>query len=136
MKKGNLLEAPTSLVSCVSKDLKMTQGLAKHFKNKWPGQVDELKKMELEVGDIGAIKVDERFIYHLIIKGKFNEPPKQDHLKQTLAKLKEHMVENEITEVSLPKIGSGLNRISWPDVKTMIEEVFQDTNIKIVIYTL
>ena len=136
MKKGNLLEAQTSLVSCVSKDLKMTQGLAKSFRDKWPSQIDELKKMDLDVGDIGAIKVDERFIYHLIIKGKFNEQPKHDPLKQSLAKLKDHMLENEITEVSLPKIGSGLNRLSWSDVKTMIEKVFEDTNIKIVIYTL
>ena len=136
MKKGNLLKAEKSIAHCVSKDLKMFKGLARSFRDEWPGQIDELKKMDLEVGQVGAIKEQERFIYHLVIKGKFNEQPKHDPLKQTLVKLKEHMVANDITEVSLPKIGSGLNRLSWPDVKTMIEEVFQDTNIKIIIYML
>ena len=136
MRKGNLLEAQTSLAHCVSKDLKMFKGLARSFSDKFPGQADELKKMSLEVGELGAIKVDERFIYHLIIKEKVTEQPKYYPLKDALVKLKEHMVENEITEVSLPKIGTGMNQLSWPAVKMMIEEVFEDTDLKITIFEM
>ena len=136
MRKGNLLEAQTSLAHCVSKDLKMFKGLARSFSDKFPGQADELKKMSLEVGELGAIKVDERFIYHLIIKEKVTEQPKYYPLKDALVKLKEHMVENEISEVSLPKIGTGMNQLSWPAVKMMIEEVFEDTDLKITIFEM
>ena len=137
MKKGNLLEAKTSLAHCVSKDLKMFKGLARSFSDEWPGQIEELKKMNLDVGQLGAIKVDERFIYHLIIKEKYNDQPKYYPLKDALVKLKEHMIENEITEISLPKIGTGKNQLSWPAVKMMIEEVFEDNpDLKITIFEM
>jgi len=130
-KKGNLMRSGVSLAHCVSKDLKMFKGLAKSFRDEWPGQIYQLKKMDLQVGDVGAIKVKERFIYHLITKEWCNDQPTYDNLRKSLNNMKEHMVENDIAEVSLPKIGCGMNRLSWPVVKMMIEEVFDDTGIKI-----
>ena len=128
------MKAKTSLAHCVSEDLKMFRGLAASFREQWPGQINELRKMDLKVGDVGAIKVEDRFIYHLIIKEFCNDQPKYDPLRQAFVKLKEHMVENEITEISLPKLGTGKNQLSWPVVKMMIEEVFENTDIKIIIY--
>ena len=128
------MRAKTSLGHCVSEDLKMFRGLAQSFRDQWPDQINELKKMDLKVGDVGAIKVKDRFVYHLIIKEFCNDQPKYDPLKQAFVKLKEHMVENDVKEVSLPKIGTGKNQLSWPAVKLMIEEVFEDTDLKITIY--
>ena len=134
VKQGDLLQAQTSLAHCVSQDLKMLRGLARSFKDKWPGQIDQLKEMDLKVGQVGAITDDGRFIYHLITKESCTDQPTIENLKATLVQMKEHMVANDISIVSLPKIGCGKNRLSWPDVKTMIEEVFQETNIKITIF--
>ena len=44
------------------------------------------------------------------------------------------MLANNVKKVALPKIGCGMNRLSWPDVKMMMEEVFWDTNIKITVF--
>ena len=127
------MRCQTSLAHCVSQDLKFFRGLAKSFRDEWPGQIYQLKKMDLKVGDVGAIKVKDRFVYHLITKEWCNDQPTYDNLRKSLTNMKEHMVENDISEVSLPKIGCGKNRLSWPVVKMMIEEVFDDTGIKITI---
>lgn len=34
------------------------------------------------------------------------------------------------------RIGCGLDRLDWKKVSTMLEEVFEDTNIHITVYTL
>ena len=134
MRRGDLLKCGTSLAHCVSRDLKMFKGLAKSFKETWPDHIDQLKKMYLHVGQIGAIKVKGRFIYHLITKERCTDQPKYFDLRQTLFELKQHMLANNVKKVALPKIGCGMNRLSWPDVKTMMEEVFWDTNIKITVF--
>ena len=134
IKQGDLLQAQTSLAHCVSQDLKMLRGLARSFKDKWPGQIDELKEMDLKVGQVGAITDDGRFIYHLITKESCTDQPTIENLKATLVQMKEHMVANDVKEVALPKIGCGMNQLSWEKVKGIIEEVFEDTDLKITIY--
>jgi len=36
----------------------------------------------------------------------------------------------------MPRIGSGSDRLNWQQVKRLIEEVFADEHVKIVIYSL
>ena len=75
----------------------MFKGLARSFKNKWPGQIDQLKEMDLKVGQVGAIVDEGRFIYHLITKESCTDQPTYEHLKHCLVQLKEHMVANDIS---------------------------------------
>ena len=130
MKQGDLLKAQTSLGHCVGSDLKMFAGIAKLFKQKFR-QIDDLEKMNFEVGDVGVVKDKDRFIYNLITKRRYNDLPTYDTLRQSLVEMKIHMESNDVTEVSLPKIGCGRNQLRWEEVERIIKKVFQETDIKV-----
>ena len=133
MKQGDLLRAQTSLAHCVSQDFKMSRGLARAFADTFSG-LHLLKNKNLKVGQVGTFKDKGRYIYNLITKEGVKDQPTYEDLKETLVKMKEHMVANDVKEVALPKIGCGMNQLSWEKVKGIIEEVFEDTDLKITIY--
>ena len=111
----------------------MSLGIAKTFRANF-GRVNQLEKQCKKVGQVAILKVDGRYIYNLITKEKYNGKPTYDTLKQSLIKMKEHMVSKGVKEVSMPKIGCGLDLLKWELVKPIIEDVFQDSKIKITIF--
>ena len=44
------------------------------------------------------------------------------------------MVSNGVNEVSMPKIGCGLDNLKWEFVYKMIIDIFQNTNIKVNVF--
>ena len=135
MKYGDLFQASSSLAHCVSQDLKMSLGIAKSFRDTFC-RVDHLERQNCKVGQTAFLNLEGRYIYYLITKEKYNGKPTYDSLRQCLVNMKEHMVSNGVREVSMPKIGCGLDFLRWDVVKWIIEDVFQDSNIKITIYCL
>ena len=111
----------------------MSLGIAKTFRANF-GRVNQLEKQCKKVGQVAILKVDGRYIYNLITKEKYNGKPTYDTLKQSLIKMKEHMVSKGVKEVSMPKIGCGLDLLKWELVKPIIEDVFQDSKIKITVF--
>lgn len=53
------------------------------------------------------------------------------NLKSCLYDLKLQMILNNEKYLALPKIGCGLDRCNWSDVKMLIEEVFNNTEIEV-----
>ena len=66
---GNLFKAPQShsLAHCISKDGKMSKGIAKQFRNHF-GRVGEIKRQRVEVGGVAILREGTRLIYNLITK--------------------------------------------------------------------
>ena len=50
--------------------------------------------------------------------------------------MKGHCVSHGVTSLSMPTIGCGLDGLEWPKVRNILEEVFQDTDINITVYSL
>ena len=50
--------------------------------------------------------------------------------------MKNQAVLNGIKKIAMPLIGCGLDRLEWEDVKTIIINTFQDTDIEILICRL
>lgn len=44
------------------------------------------------------------------------------------------MEENDVKEISIPRIGCGLDRMEWSEVSKRINNVFKDTDIQITVY--
>lgn len=124
-KKGDLFSAQESLAHCVSRDFYMGKGIALDFKKRFQ-RVRELHEQEKGIGDVATLLDGERFIYYLVTKDRFYHKPTYASLRQSIRKMKEHMVENGITELAIPKIGCGLDRLDWDTVKEMILEEFRD----------
>ena len=52
-----------------------------------------------------------------------------------LEHLKEHCLENEVEKLVVPRLGTGEDRLDWPFVKQIFEDVFKDTDISVTAYT-
>ncbi|XP_072853537.1 ADP-ribose glycohydrolase OARD1 isoform X5 [Pogona vitticeps] len=94
------------------------------------------RRKEKKTGDVAILKRDDRYVYYLITKSKYFYKPTYDNLRKSLEAMKIHSLKNAVTRISMPKIGCGLDRLDWNKVSTMLEEVFEDTDVYITVYTL
>ena len=62
--------------------------------------------------------------------------PSYDTLGISLYALLEISVAMNIKTLVMPRIGCGLDKLQWENVKKMIKEIFQDTDITIEVYYL
>jgi len=129
---GDLFESKDSLVHCVSKDLAMGRGIAVGFKQRFG--YGDLKKQNLNVGDVGVLLDGNRSIFYLITKEKYYEKPKYAALQQCLVKLKQLCVSKNINVISMPKIGCGLDKLEWSKVEKIIIKCLD--SIKVNVYVI
>ncbi|KAK3098050.1 hypothetical protein FSP39_015596, partial [Pinctada imbricata] len=136
-KTGDLFscEDTESLAHCISEDCRMGKGIAVIFKKKF-GDVQILKNQGKKTGEVAILKKGKRFIYYLVTKPKFQDKPTYDTLRSSLNAMKKHCITHNVTSVSMPRIGCGLDRLQWEEVSTMICEIFADTTMTITVYTL
>ena len=88
------------------------------------------------IGDVAVLKRDDRFIYYLITKERYFHKPTYDTLKASLKSMLLHCQENKVTNLSMPTIGCGLDKLEWPKVANVIKDVFGDSGITITVYVL
>ena len=119
-----------NLVHCVSRDLVMGAGIAVEFRRRF-GRVNELKAQDANVGEMAVLRHDNRFIFYLVTKDRYWGKPTYTTLRSSLLKLKNYCLENQITSLSMPRIACGLDRLSWPKVKTIIEEELKGIQVKV-----
>ena len=50
--------------------------------------------------------------------------------------MKNYCIYNNINKIAMPLIGCGLDRLKWNRVSQMIKDIFNDTDIEIVICKL
>ncbi|XP_026188015.1 ADP-ribose glycohydrolase OARD1 isoform X3 [Mastacembelus armatus] len=113
----------------------MGAGIAVQFKQKFR-RVAELKGQKKKMGQCAVLDSDGRFVYYLITKEKASQKPTYHSLTLSLEDMKSHCVENGVTRISMPRIGCGLDRLKWARVSEILEQVFNNTNISITVYSL
>lgn len=131
--KADLFTCDTHMAHCVSADFKMGAGIAKVFKNKY-GNVDILKQQKVVVGGVAVLVCDDVHIFYLVTKEKYWYKPTYNTIKSSLISMKRYCRDHHITEVSMPKIGCGLDKLNWKKVKSIIKSVL--AGIKVSIYIL
>ncbi len=123
------------LVHCISGDFALGAGIAKQFvkvynmKEKLESRWDFIDKDENK-----AIIIDN--VFNLITKRKYFQKPTYDSLREALEDMKEQANNLLITKLAMPKIGCGLDRLEWSRVKEILEEIFEDTDIEILVCIL
>lgn len=138
---GDLFAAPQGcyLAHCISGDYALGAGIAKKF--------DEVYNMRYKLHRNYPIPDGKKFahvgeallidnVFNLVTKPRCYHKPTFNDLYDTLVDMKEQCEEEDITKLAMPRIASGLDRLSWDDVSEMIQEVFYGTNIDITIYVL
>ena len=135
--QGNLFEAPRefSLAHCVSRDFKMGKGIALEFRNRF-GRVEELRRQNPEIGGLSYIVVEGRYVFYLVTKERYFQIPTYENLTSSLERMRDCCRENNITRIAIPRIGCGLDKLIWENVRNIILQVFTGTGIAILVYTL
>ena len=96
--------------------------------------------MKMKLKNIGSgtypdcIKIDN--VYNLVTKKFCWNKPTLGTLTESLKKMKEDIVKNNVKYLAMPKIGCGLDRLSWGNVSAIIKEIFEDVDIEINVYYL
>ncbi|CAG9766890.1 unnamed protein product [Ceutorhynchus assimilis] len=132
--QGNLFEQPKdfSLAHCVAEDLRMGSGIAVDFKREFknlPNLLDQRAKQ----GGLATIhdQANDRFVYYLVTKKDSTGKPTYYTLWKSLFKMRDHIKENKVTKLAIPRLGCGLDRLEWDKVKAMLEYLFTDMKIEI-----
>lgn len=128
-------------VQCISADYAMGAGIAVEFNKRF-----DIKNIMREKPDNvitspnnTCLLVNDK-VFNLVTKNKYFGKPTYDSLKKALMSMKILMLNNpdkiKTNKVAMPRIGCGLDKLDWDKVKPIIEEVFGDTNIEILVCNL
>lgn len=136
-----------ALAHCISADFALGAGIAKEFdknfccrdhlfsifKASWTPRWDKTKE-RFRGGSV--VIFDTRTIFNLVTKRNYYDKPTLTTINNALIWMKEQCEMLNINKVAMPRIGCGLDRQKWSDVKALIEAVFSDTDIEILVCSL
>lgn len=127
------------LVHCISADFALGAGIAKEFAKR--GVKEYLLNYSLvterKVGKcIVTFETGWRAEFNLITKEKYWQKPTYDSLKAALKEARVFCLPCSNIKLAMPRIGCGLDRLQWCKVKQIIEEVFSDTDVEILVCSI
>lgn len=130
---GNLFTSDPKykLGHCIAADAGMGRGIAVDFVKKFP-RIKFLRQMDLKVGTTYFVDP----VFNIVTKRKSSGKPSYESMCDALKSLKEECINNEVKYLALPKIGCGLDQLSWGAVRVMIQDIFKDMEIEIVVYSI
>ena len=138
--KRDLFSVPDDyyLAHCISADFAMGKGIAVEFnrrfdmKNKlkahYPDYLDQWQREKKRSGCILAGRM-----FNLITKERYFQKPTYETLRGALECMKALCVQKGVRRAAMPVIGCGLDRLAWEQVSAVIQDVFSDTGIEILV---
>lgn len=136
-KKINLFEIPKeyTLVQCLSTDCDKKEGIVVQFNKKFKGMMNFLSNMNPNVGEciLYQKNLESQKVLNLFTKKKYYAKPTYESFTKSIECMKQICLENKITKIAMPKIGSGKDKLNWSKNREIISEIFSDTNIDILV---
>lgn len=123
------------LAHCISADFAMGKGIVLEF-NKRFDMKNKLKKIYPNYSFNKNVQYDCILVgrvFNLITKEKYFHKPTYNSMRGALEVMKQICIKKEVHKIAMPLIGCGLDRLKWENVSTIIQEVFKDTHIEIVV---
>lgn len=119
---------PFYYAHCISADFALGAGIAVEFK----------KRYRLTPENLISGRVYENLsivgnVFNLITKDKYWQKPTYASLAGAVDNMKKYCVSMGVKKLIMPKIGCGLDRLSWEQVKHIIKERFAETDIDITV---
>lgn len=140
-KTGDLFTAPQGfyLAHCISGDYALGAGIAKQFDSVYNMRFKLHRDYPIETGKkydyVGeTLLVDN--VFNLVTKARSFHKPTHDTLYDALVDMRDQCEALGVLRLAMPKIGCGLDKMDWEEVSDMIQDVFCDTDIEIVVYSL
>lgn len=127
------------LAHCISGDYSLGAGIAAQFVDVYNMRYKLHRNYPIPDGEkfanvSEALLIDN--VFNLVTKDRVYHKPTYDTLIETLGDMKEQCENLDINKIAMPRIGCGLDGLSWDTVEEIIMEVFEDTDMEILICTL
>ena len=123
------------LAHCITADFSLGAGVAKKMDEVYNmrAKLKELYNYPMDcVGEV--LTVDN--VYNLVLKKTADKKAKYKKLRLALDDMKIEMECDLVTKVAMPRIGCGHEGLEWERVKEIIEDVFKDTDVEILVCSL
>ena len=134
---GNLFdyENDYALAHCISADFALGAGIAKYFQSRY-GTRDELRQRfpHMWNGHGYCLLTNNDHVFNLVTKHRYFEKPTLNTMREALIHMRIIAEERGIHKIAMPRIGCGLDRLQWQDVKDILMEVYggSDLDIRVV----
>lgn len=119
------------LCHCISADFALGAGIAVEFNRRFNMRQKLFQYISEPITRETCILIDR--VLNLVTKEFYYNKPTYDSLEFALKVMKNVCISNNITQVAMPTIGCGLDGLKWNKVKEIIQNVFSDTNIDILV---
>ncbi len=132
-----------TLCHCISADIAMGAGIAVKFSAM--GIKEDLKiqckanpKLNFWNGHGFALwsnpnKFAWNGCFNLVTKEKYWHKPTLRTMKEALQDMRSNLIRLNIGKIAMPMIGCGLDRLDWKSVSEIIYNVFDDTDLEIMV---
>lgn len=121
-----------TLVHCISADFALGKGIAlemqKHFNTRNEIQ-SRARPFSIPVGHC----VYTPPVLSMITKGHAQSKPTYETMYEALYHLQLATEKLGIEQIAMPLIGCGLDQLKWPIVRALIKDIFEDTDIEILV---
>ena len=137
--KRNLLSVDANeyyFAQCISANYAMATEIIDNFDTGYnmKNAITEQKENVVESPDKSCLLVNNK-VFNLIVKQSYSQKASYESLKKSLIGMKLIMLKYtgiiDKSKLAMPKICS--NELEWDKVKEIIKEVFQDTNLEILV---
>lgn len=131
-----LLKDSHWLAHCISADFALGAGIAKEFAKRFDEKrflSENQDSFPTWNGTGFCIPDVQNRVLNLVTKKSWRNKPTILSLEQSLQSMVTFASQNAIERIAMPKIGCGLDRLHWEDVSLLIQRIFADTEMEIVI---
>lgn len=120
------------LAHCISADFNLGGGIARQFCEHYNMKERLMNGYGADFSEVGiSLQIDN--VHNLVTKRYVKDKPTYADLKKALEDMKVEMELDGQKKVAMPRIGCGLDGLDWGIVKAIIKDVFEDTDIEILI---
>lgn len=120
------------LAHCISADFNLGGGIARQFCEHYNMKERLMNGYGTDFSEVGiSLQIDN--VHNLVTKRYVKDKPTYADLKKALEDMKVEMELDGQKKVAMPRIGCGLDGLDWGIVKAIIKDVFEATDIKILI---
>ena len=124
-----------ALCHCISSDFALGAGIAKQFA-KMGIKKQLCEKFPKQWNGKGYCLITETngiIVGNLVTKERYSHKPTLETLRQSLEDFRESALELKLFKIAMPKIGCGLDKLEWSDVREIIQNVFAETDFNILV---
>ena len=124
-----------ALCHCISSDFALGAGIAKAFASMGVKKqlCEKNPKQWQGRGYCLFTETNGVTVGNLVTKQRYFHKPTLETLRQALDDFRAQALEKGLHRIAMPKIGCGLDKLDWDDVKIIIKEVFVSTDLEILV---